>query len=441
MRVPAVRSGSSETRLHPVDGPPVAGPGQHGGEPLPHALQHGTRGPILLVVWLDDAGERQVEPVVGLPATQPAQAEHRHAARQRGESRGGQRRPLGQGEAARHDRVGQVGQLLGRRLERVAAQQVPPADAEQFAIPERREGVTRRPGIGSPRQQVVGVRRQVGGVRRRPIDLPDQPVKVLRAGDQQLAEPGRRAGRADQDVEGAGVVAQVAQEGRAGHARPGVVREHLDGQVRVRRLAERIEQQLGETGHGLPRGEVRGEALEAPVGDFRIAEPSCLQEPARLLLGQLGGEEEIGGRDRHRAARAQTVSLSPVRMLNECSTGITKIRPSPISPVRVAVMIASTTASTSSSRTTTSTSVFGRRLTLVLLAAVGRGVALLPAVAAHFGHGHPGQAQRVEGLLDVVHLVGAHDRLNELHNPPPECARDRHGAPVERTSAAWPPTW
>ena len=79
---------------------------------------------------------------------------------------------------------------------------------------------------------------------------------------------------------------------------------------------------------------------------------------------------ERGRRNRRRSPQGKTgeahrasSSLSPVRMRMACSTGLTKILPSPILPVRAALTTASMAASTWSSGSTTSTRILGRKST------------------------------------------------------------------------------
>src|SRR4029079_6704906 len=69
---------------------------------------------------------------------------------------------------------------------------------------------------------------------------------------------------------------------------------------------------------------------------------------------------------------------------------------------------------------------------VVLRAAVHLRVSLLPAVAADLRDGHPGDAERLEGLADVLPLVRLDHRGDELHVRAPSVAE------VLLDVAAWP---
>src|SRR5579871_2165228 len=70
---------------------------------------------------------------------------------------------------------------------------------------------------------------------------------------------------------------------------------------------------------------------------------------------------------------------------------------------------------------------------VVFLSAIHGGVALLPAVAAYFGHGHPWDARLFQGLADLVHFVGANDAFDELHGL--ASSRTEPARPFRRISA------
>src|SRR5262245_33325278 len=57
----------------------------------------------------------------------------------------------------------------------------------------------------------------------------------------------------------------------------------------------------------------------------------------------------------------------------------------------------------------------GQQVHHVLLAAVDRGVTLLPAVAPHLGHRHSRDVELRQRILDVVDFVGSNDRFHQLH--------------------------
>ena len=57
----------------------------------------------------------------------------------------------------------------------------------------------------------------------------------------------------------------------------------------------------------------------------------------------------------------------------------------------------------------------GQEVDHIFGAAVELGVALLAAEALHFDHGHPGHADLVQRVLDVVELERLDDRLDLLH--------------------------
>src|SRR4051794_21438875 len=58
---------------------------------------------------------------------------------------------------------------------------------------------------------------------------------------------------------------------------------------------------------------------------------------------------------------------------------------------------------------------FRQQADFVLASAIDGRVPLLPAVAAHLGHGHARDVHFSQGFLDVVHHVGADYGLDEFH--------------------------
>ena len=71
---------------------------------------------------------------------------------------------------------------------------------------------------------------------------------------------------------------------------------------------------------------------------------------------------------------------------------------------------------------------------VVLLAAVDRGVALLLAVPPHLGHGHSGDVQLGERVLDLIDLVRADNALDQFHRV---SSRVRCRSAVSASCSAW----
>src|SRR5581483_7720014 len=105
---------------------------------------------------------------------------------------------------------------------------------------------------------------------------------------------------------------------------------------------------------------------QAPPNDAGAARP----RPVAVVAGRVGPVERAEllqqPRNRRRAlGHRQSASgpISPVRIRTTCSTGATQIFPSPILPVRAALVIASTMPSTRSSSASTSTLTLGTKST------------------------------------------------------------------------------
>ena len=90
-------------------------------------------------------------------------------------------------------------------------------------------------------------------------------------------------------------------------------------------------------------------------------------------------------------------------------TSVTKILPSPILPVRAALMIASTVGHDDFHLH------LGQEIDHVLGATIKFGVALLPAEALHFRHGEPGNADLGEGLAHFVQLERLDHGFDAFH--------------------------
>ena len=99
-------------------------------------------------------------------------------------------------------------------------------------------------------------------------------------------------------------------------------------------------------------------------------------------------------------------------------TGITNMRPSPISPVRAASVMALTASSTIESGHDDFNLHLRQQADVVFLATIDGRVALLLAVAPDLGHGHPRDLEPLQRALHFIHLVRPHDRLDQLHGRP-----------------------
>lgn len=95
---------------------------------------------------------------------------------------------------------------------------------------------------------------------------------------------------------------------------------------------------------------------------------------------------------RQHADQTASAPVSPVRIRITCSTSRTKILPSPILPVRAALMMASTTESTTLSSTTTSIFYLGQKVDHIFSAAIQFGMALLTTETLHLSDGQTGDA-------------------------------------------------
>jgi|GEM_PF-4696804 len=102
-------------------------------------------------------------------------------------------------------------------------------------------------------------------------------------------------------------------------------------------------------------------------------------------------------------------------MRTACSSGRTKIFPSPIWPVLAAAPMASTTCSTRSPGTAISSRSLGRKFHRVFGAAVDLHVSFLSPVALHFGHGHAVNADAGEGVAHFVELERFDDGDHKFH--------------------------
>jgi hypothetical protein len=120
------------------------------------------------------------------------------------------------------------------------------------------------------------------------------------------------------------------------------------------------------------------------------------------------------GRRIERAQIADSL-VSPVRMRTTCSTGITKILPSPILPVRAALMMASTACSTTSPFDNDFDLDLGQEIHNVLGATIQLGVALLPAKSLHFGNGQAGDADFGQGFAHFVEFEGLDHGFDFFH--------------------------
>ena len=97
------------------------------------------------------------------------------------------------------------------------------------------------------------------------------------------------------------------------------------------------------------------------------------------------------------------------------STLVTKILPSPILPVRAALMIASTARSSSSSGDHDLDLDLGQEVDHVLRAPVQLGVPLLAPEPLHLGHGQTGDADLRQRLAHLVELERFDDGFDLLH--------------------------
>ncbi len=134
----------------------------------------------------------------------------------------------------------------------------------------------------------------------------------------------------------------------------------------------------------------------------------------------------IRGREDHSAS----ASFSPVRMRTARSSGVTKILPSPIWPVRAAVVIASIALSTRSALDRDFDFQFRQEAHGVFGAAINFRMSLLPSIALDFRHGQAVDADRRQRVTNLIELERLDDRGHDFHLPI-LCCR-----PLGRASAA-----
>ena len=256
-------------------------------------------GVVVLVVGLVDEDEVDVRAVVELAPAQLAHADDDEAPRQplerRAASSTAARRDA---QRALGDDVGEIRDLRGGGLERLAAQDVARGDAQDLAALEaaQRVGVAGLVlGLG---EQEVGLLGEVLDLGRRAIDLRHQPVEVLGVADQDLGQERRGAHHLDQHVERARIVDQVAQERGAGQAGRGVAREGDDRGVGIGGAAD-ARRAASRRGRRAPRAPAAPRPSPAGAGRRRRgpASPNDAQVLAGLVLGERRREEEIRGRD------------------------------------------------------------------------------------------------------------------------------------------------
>ena len=143
------------------------------------------------------------------------------------------------------------------------AKQIARADAQRLAAlpsPEHVEPFDRIVDGRKRRDELFLVILPIG---RAALDLRDQPVKVLRRADEDVAELRRRAHHIGQHVQRAGIFAKVVEKHRAAAPRRDVLRDARDRAVRIRRFEDGRKQIRRETAERLARDEVVGHSAES----------------------------------------------------------------------------------------------------------------------------------------------------------------------------------
>ena len=130
-------------------------------------------------------------------------------------------------------------------------------------------------------------------IGRAALDLRDQPVKVFRRSNEDVAQLRRCAHHIGQHVQRARIFAKVVEKHRAAAPRRDVSRDAGDRAVRIRRFEDGGKEIRRETAERLARDEVVGHSLKVLVYRRGIAETQRLEVRARLILREVRRKEEI----------------------------------------------------------------------------------------------------------------------------------------------------
>ena len=273
-------------------------------EPAPEALIAVVRIPGRPGRHVVEVDQVDVRAVVQVDAAQLAHADDGKPSGQRAVTGG----VLGHGEAqdAVDQSIREVGQLRGGRGQRLPvqhaehvacgdAQHLPPVEPLQriHLVLDALRGVEAAVDF-----LVVG-----GAVGRRSVQLAPQPVEVFGIADEDFAEEGGGAQDLRQNLQHARVGVQIADEPGLRRARRDVTAEADHGGVGIGRRRQRVKEQPGKVAERQPRRQVFGQLLQVLVGGGAVTQAAPFEKAGRRLLGQVGGQEDVAGRDRVRLGR------------------------------------------------------------------------------------------------------------------------------------------
>lgn len=126
--------------------------------------------------------------------------------------------------------------------------------------------------------------REIGPVGRRPIHLAHEPVQQLGTAGEHVGDQGRGARGLDEQAYPSRVPAQRLEEGDLRWAQLHVPHERDERDIGIRRARDRVEQLFGDACERLSHRDVFGEGLQVRVGRLGVCDRPSPISPVRVAL-------------------------------------------------------------------------------------------------------------------------------------------------------------